>query len=98
AAGLEVFGTASTPEKRDQVRKLGARDVFDSRSLSFETELMRATDGAGVDLVLNSLAGDFIPASLRVLADGGTLVELGKTGIWTQDQVDAETGVHPGVR
>src|SRR5690606_1197681 len=71
---------------------------FDSRSLSFEAELMDATGGAGVDLVLNSLAGDFIPASLQVLAEGGTLIELGKTGIWTQRQVDAEPKVRPGVR
>ena len=98
AAGLEVYGTASTPEKRELVRSLGARDVFDSRSLSFENDVMSATNGAGVDLVLNSLAGDFIPASLRVISEGGALIELGKTGGWDDARVRQLEGVRAGVR
>ncbi|HWV58660.1 MAG TPA: beta-ketoacyl synthase N-terminal-like domain-containing protein, partial [Longimicrobiales bacterium] len=97
-AGLTVYATAGTPEKRALVRSLGARAVFDSRSTTFVGELMAATGGRGVDLVLNSLAGEFIPASLCVLAPGGRLLELGKTGIWTQAQVDAFDGAAHGVR
>lgn len=98
AAGLEVYGTASTPAKRELVRSFGARDVFDSRSLSFADDVMRATDGAGVDIVLNSLAGEFIPASLRVIAEGGILVELGKTGEWDDARTRTLDGVRTGVR
>lgn len=98
AAGLQVYGTAGTEEKRRLVREMGAREVFDSRSLDFEAQLMEATGGAGVDLVLNSLAGDFIPASLRVLAEGGALIELGKTGGWDDERARAEAGVKPGIR
>ena len=98
AAGLEVYGTASTPAKRELVRSFGARDVFDSRSLSFESDVMHATGGAGVDIVLNSLAGEFIPASLRVLADDGILVELGKTGEWDDARTRTLDGVRAGVR
>src|SRR5687767_15971741 len=48
---------------------------------------MDVTAGKGVDVVLNSLAGDFIPASLAVLAPNGTFLELGKTEIWTAERV-----------
>lgn len=40
-----------------------------------------------MDVVLNSLAGDFIPASLRSLAEGGCFLELGKRDIWTPEAV-----------
>ena len=48
---------------------------------------MQATGGEGVDIVLNSLAGDFIPESLRLLRPGGRFVEIGKTGIWDAARV-----------
>jgi acyl transferase domain-containing protein/acyl carrier protein len=93
--GAIIHGTAGTPAKRALARTLGAVQVGDSRSLSFEGELMAATGGQGVDVVLNALAGDFIPASLRVLRAGGRFVEIGKTGIWDAARVAAE---FPGVR
>jgi phthiocerol/phenolphthiocerol synthesis type-I polyketide synthase C len=62
--GAEIFATAGSDEKRDFVRLLGADHVFDSRSLAFADEVLRATGGAGVDVVLNSLAGDAIPRNL----------------------------------
>lgn len=52
--------------------------IFNSRSLDFEADVMRATDGRGVDLVLNSLAEDYLQASLRCLADNGRFLEIGK--------------------
>jgi 8-amino-7-oxononanoate synthase len=51
---------------------------------------MEATEGRGVDVVLNSLNGDFIPKSLAVLADGGRFVEIGKIDIWTAPQMATE--------
>jgi NADPH:quinone reductase-like Zn-dependent oxidoreductase/acyl carrier protein len=69
--------------------------VADSRSLRFVDSVRAATDGAGVDIVLNSLAGDFIPESLRLLRTGGHFVEIGKTGIWDAPQVAQHfPGVH----
>ena len=72
-AGAEIFATAGSPEKRAYLRDLGIPHVLNSRSLEFAEEIMALTGGRGVDLVLNSLAGEFIPKSLSVMATGGTL-------------------------
>jgi acyl transferase domain-containing protein/NADPH:quinone reductase-like Zn-dependent oxidoreductase/NAD(P)-dependent dehydrogenase (short-subunit alcohol dehydrogenase family)/acyl carrier protein len=93
-AGAEVFGTAGSPAKRALALSRGAHHVADSRSLSFAADVMKATGGEGVDIVLNSLAGDFIPESLRLLRPGGRFVEIGKTGIWDAARVSQE---FPGV-
>ena len=63
-------------------------------SLEFEQKFLAATDGAGVDVVLNSLAGEFLDASLRLLVRGGRFIEMGKTDIRDPQQVAAD---HPGV-
>ncbi|HEY9226744.1 MAG TPA: SDR family NAD(P)-dependent oxidoreductase, partial [Gemmatimonadaceae bacterium] len=93
-AGAEIFGTAGNPVKRELARTLGADHVADSRSLSFADDVMQATNGQGVDIVLNSLAGDFIPKSLGVLRRGGRFIEIGKTDIWDATRVAAE---YPGI-
>ncbi len=85
-AGAEVFATAS-PHKWALLRSQGVRHVMNSRSLDFADEILRDTGGAGVDIVLNSLNKDFIPAAMRCLATGGRFVELGKVGAWTTEQV-----------
>ncbi|MEE8526152.1 MAG: SDR family NAD(P)-dependent oxidoreductase [Thermoanaerobaculia bacterium] len=81
-----VYATAS-PAKWDALRALGVEEVMNSRSLDFARQVMELTDGEGVDVVLNSLAEDFIPKSLSVLAPGGRFVEIGKRGIWDAEQV-----------
>ena len=81
-AGAEIFATASTPAKRALARALGAHHVGDSRSTTFVKEFERPSDDAGIDIVLNSLAGEFIPASLGLLRSGGRFIEIGKTDIW----------------
>ncbi|WP_156623969.1 SDR family NAD(P)-dependent oxidoreductase, partial [Mycobacterium sp. 852002-40037_SCH5390672] len=80
--GLEVFATASSG-KWDTLRAMGFDDdhIADSRTLEFEQKFLSVTDGRGVDVVLNSLAGEFVDASLRLLAPGGRFIELGKTDI-----------------
>ena len=88
-AGAEVFATAGSPEKRALLESLGVRHVMDSRSLSFAEEVRARSRGEGVDVVLNSLAGEFIPKSLGVLRAGGRFLEIGKAGIWTAEQVEA---------
>ncbi|MFE6505552.1 SDR family NAD(P)-dependent oxidoreductase [Kitasatospora sp. NPDC057738] len=80
--GLEVFGTAS-PGKWRTLRELGLDEahIASSRDLAFEERFRTATGGRGVDLVLNSLAGEFTDASLRLLAEGGRFLEMGKTDV-----------------
>lgn len=76
--GAEVFATAGSAEKRDFVRLLGADQVFDSRSLAFADEILAVTNGEGVDVVLNTLAGEAIRRNLLVLRPFGRFLELGK--------------------
>ncbi|MHC1478964.1 SDR family NAD(P)-dependent oxidoreductase [Frateuria aurantia] len=76
--GAEVFATAGTPEKREFVRLLGADHVLDSRSLLFADQIMRLTGGKGIDIVLNSLAGEAMVRSIDVLRPFGRFLELGK--------------------
>ncbi|MEU0546143.1 MDR/SDR family oxidoreductase, partial [Nocardia sp. NPDC005978] len=80
--GLEVFATASRA-KWNVLRRMGLDDdhIADSRTLDFADKIARNTGGAGVDVVLNCLSGEFIDASLRILATGGTFLELGKADI-----------------
>lgn len=76
--GAEIYATAGTDEKRVFAALLGADHVFDSRSLSFAQDVMDATGGTGVDVVLNSLAGEAMRRSLDVLSPFGRFLELGK--------------------
>jgi acyl transferase domain-containing protein len=94
-AGAEVIATAGSPEKRALVLAEGASHAFDSRSASFADDVMRVTNGAGVDCVLNSLAGDLIGAGMRVVKRGGCFVEIGKQGLWTPEEAARRA---PGVR
>ncbi len=87
--GAEVFATAGTEEKRELLRRRGIRHVFDSRSDAFVDGVMEATDGAGVTVVLNSLADELVDRSFDVLARGGRFLEIGKRGIWSEEQVAA---------
>ncbi len=74
----EVFVTAGTPEKRAFLKMLGIEHIFDSRTLEFADEILAATSGEGVDVVLNSLSGEAINANLRILRRFGRFLELGK--------------------
>ncbi|XWX09183.1 type I polyketide synthase [Nannocystis pusilla] len=78
--GAEVFATAS-PSKWPWLRALGVDDdhIASSRDLEFEAKFARVTGGRGVEVVLNALTGEFIDASLRLLARGGRFLEMGKT-------------------
>jgi acyl transferase domain-containing protein/NAD(P)-dependent dehydrogenase (short-subunit alcohol dehydrogenase family)/acyl carrier protein len=88
-AGAEVFATAGSEEKRSFLRAHGVQHVLDSRSLDFSQQILEITNGIGVDVVLNSLAGEFISATMAAVASHGRFVEIGKTGIWNEDQVTA---------
>ena len=89
AAGAEVIATASA-SKQTYLHSLGVSRVFDSRQTTFGSEILDATAGAGVDVVLNSLTGPgFIEASLECLAPAGRFVELGARDIWSEEAMSA---------
>ncbi|HET7550229.1 MAG TPA: SDR family NAD(P)-dependent oxidoreductase [Gemmatimonadaceae bacterium] len=85
--GAVIFATAGTAEKREYLKRMGASYVMSSRTLDFAREVMEYTNGRGVDLVLNSLAGDAIAKSLGVLATGGRFIEIGKRDIYADSQI-----------
>ncbi|MCY3725621.1 MAG: SDR family NAD(P)-dependent oxidoreductase [Rhodobacteraceae bacterium] len=89
AAGAEVFATASAP-KQDYLRSVGVKHIFDSRQTTFGKEILEATDGQGVDVVLNSLTGEgYIDTSLSCLAQGGRFIELARKDILSEDEMAA---------
>ena len=85
--GAEIYATAGSDEKRAYLRKLGVRHIFDSRSLDFADGVLAATDGYGVDLVLNSLPGPFLEKGLNLLASGGRFLEIGKRDIYADTPI-----------
>ncbi|MEV7189636.1 type I polyketide synthase [Kitasatospora sp. NPDC093102] len=93
--GAEVFATAS-PAKWPVLRSMGLDDAHlaSSRDLEFADRFLDSSGGRGMGVVLNSLAHDFVDASLRLLPEGGAFVEMGKTDIRDPRQVAAD---HPGV-
>ncbi|MFD4575156.1 SDR family NAD(P)-dependent oxidoreductase, partial [Streptomyces sp. NPDC058479] len=94
--GADVHATAS-PGKQHVLRAAGLADdhIASSRDLAFEDTFRTTTGGQGMDLVLDSLAGEFVDASLRLLPRGGHFLEMGKTDVRDADEVAAQ---HPGVR
>lgn len=86
--GVEVFGTAS-PGKWDMLRVMGldSQHIANSRDLGFEKAFLNRTNGAGMDVVLNALAREFVDASLRLLPRGGRFLEMGKTDIRDAEDV-----------
>ena len=88
--GLEIFSTAGTPEKRQMLIDAAVPHVMDSRSLDFADEIMEITQGKGVDAVLNSLAGEFIPKNFSVLAPFGRFLEIGKIDIYNNTRIGLE--------
>jgi acyl transferase domain-containing protein/acyl carrier protein len=87
--GAIVFATAST-YKRATLRKLGVEYIYDSRTTDFADQILADTDGAGVDVVLNSLTNEgFVEATVRATAQNGRFAEIAKRDIWTPEQMAA---------
>ena len=93
-ADAEIFATASL-SKWDFLKRQGIHHVMNSRTLAFADNIMVLTNGKGVDVVLNSLNGDFIDKSFEAIAPNGRFVELGKIGIWDKQKVKHN---HPNVQ
>ncbi|MCV7074639.1 zinc-binding dehydrogenase, partial [Mycobacterium szulgai] len=93
--GAQIFSTAH-PNKQQILTNLGVppEQIASSRTLDFADAFTAATDHQGVDVILNSLAGDFVDASLRLLSRGGSFIEISKTDIRVADEI---ADAHPGV-
>jgi len=86
--GARILATASA-SKQAGLLDQGVEAVFDSRSLAFADAVLAHTGGRGVDVVLNSLKGDWVEAGFRALAPAGRFVELGKIETWSRAEATA---------
>ena len=89
--GAEIVASAGSDARRDFARLLGAHQVVDSRDPRFDEAVLACTGGEGVDVVLNSLAGEAISRNLRALRPFGRFVELGKRDFYE----DTRVGLRP---
>jgi NADPH:quinone reductase-like Zn-dependent oxidoreductase len=94
SVGAEIFTTVGTPEKRQFLQSLGIKNIFDSRSTSFADDIMKATGEQGVDVILNSLAGESIAKGFAILRPWGRFLELGKRDL----AANAPLGMFPFLR
>ena len=85
--GAVVFGTAGTDDKRRLLRLYGVDHVLDSRSLAYADDVMALTGGQGVDVVLNSLAGEAITKNLQILRPFGRMLEIGKRDFYANSRI-----------
>ena len=85
--GARVIATAGSPEKRALLTALGADHVLNSRNLDFADEAMEITGGAGVDVVLNSLAGEAMERSIGAVKPFGRFLELGKRDYYSNTRI-----------
>ena len=80
AMGLTVFGTAGTSKGLDLVKREGAHQVFDHSTAGYQEEIMKATGGRGVDLILEMLANVNLAHDLKLLATNGRVIIIGNRG------------------
>ena len=85
--GANIIATVSTREKRNFLKKMGVKHIFNSRTLAFADDVKKLTNGRGVDIVLNSLSGKAISQSIKCLAPFGRFVEIGKVDIYRNSKI-----------
>ena len=82
--GAEIFGTASAA-KHDAIREQGVDHPIDYREADFEREVMRLTDGVGVDVVMDAVGPSSFRKSYRCLRQGGRLIMFGLSEVQSGD-------------
>jgi NADPH:quinone reductase len=80
ARGLRVLGTAGSEEGRKLAREQGAHEVFDHRAPDHFEQIMNATNGRGVDVIVELLANENLGKDLTILAKGGRVAIIGSRG------------------
>ncbi|KAI6513695.1 Type I Iterative PKS [Pyricularia oryzae] len=91
--GAEIFATVGSDEKKQLIMDqygIPADHIFSSRDTSFYKGVMRATDKQGVDVVLNSLAGEALRLSWHSLAKFGRFLEIGKADLFANTGLDMQ--------
>ncbi|KAK7744645.1 Type I Iterative PKS [Cytospora paraplurivora] len=93
AVGAEVYATVGQEAKKQFLfDNFGIPEdhIFSSRTMQFHEQIMEHTGGYGVDIILNTLTGDLLDASWRCIAEGGTMVELGKRDLLDRNTISME--------
>jgi len=89
ARGLRVFGTAGSDEGRKLAREQGAHEVFDHRAPNQFEQVMNATAGRGIDVIVELLANVNLGKDLTILGKGGRVAIIGSRGRVEIDPRDA---------
>eukprot|EP00916_Digyalum_oweni_P013487 GHVL01022150.1.p1 GENE.GHVL01022150.1~~GHVL01022150.1.p1 ORF type:complete len:2139 (-),score=439.72 GHVL01022150.1:17-6322(-) len=91
AIGVDIYATVGSQEKVDYIKGLGVKNITTSRDAETFIDDMNNMLGTNkLDAVLNTLNEDYIPSSAKLLKAGGKFLELGKRGIWSQEQMSDE--------
>jgi len=80
AMGNRVFATAGSAEKCAACEKLGAERAINYKTEDFGDAIKALTDGKGVNVILDMVAGDYVPREMKALADDGRLVLIATLG------------------
>ena len=90
--GCEVYTTVGTDEKRkfllDTFPQLKEENIFNSRTDKFEEQILKATDGHGVNMILNSLSEEKLRSSVNCLSEQGRFIEIGKYDMVVNNKMD----------
>ncbi|QOT00446.1 SDR family NAD(P)-dependent oxidoreductase [Brevibacterium sp. JNUCC-42] len=86
--GAEIYATASSEHKLEYLRQIDVPHVINYVESDFEQEIHRLTNGKGVDVVINTLAGDAIQKGLGCLARGGRYIEIAMTALKSARTID----------
>jgi NADPH:quinone reductase len=80
AAGLTVFGTAGSAKGLELIKREGAHYAFDHSKSGYQEQIMAATAGRGVGIVVEMLANVNLPADMKLLATNGRIIVVGVRG------------------
>ena len=97
ARGAEVFGTASAA-KHDAIRAQGVAHAIDYRTTDFEAEVLRLTDGEGIDIAFDAIGPTSFRKDYRLLRPGGRLVCYGLSEVQSGEGRDIAAAVKGLVR
>lgn len=89
SVGAEIYATAH-PNKWDFLRSNGIKHIYSSRDQAFKDQIKTDTNGTGIDVILNSLNGEFVDNSVSILKKGGRFCEIGKLNVWDEEEFKKE--------
>lgn len=75
-----VLGTSTSPDRRPRLAEFGADQAIDTASADWVERVLEATDGRGVDLVIDNVSGALMNSTLRATRIGGRIVNVGRLG------------------